>query len=81
MACVNGSGETMAVFLLSGFLEPFITRPNAAIPGMLQVNFALVFPMQRAKRVSDCTDSTAVSIIHPLMGDQGNVFSSPGESS
>ncbi|MXQ96987.1 hypothetical protein E5288_WYG002814 [Bos mutus] len=26
----------MAVFLLSGFLEPFITRPNAAIPGMLQ---------------------------------------------
>ena len=26
MAHVNGSGESMAVFLLSGFLEPFITQ-------------------------------------------------------
>lgn len=68
-------------FFWAASWSPSSPRPNAAIPVMLQVNFALVFPMQRAKRGSDCTDSTAVSIIHPLMGDQGNVFSSPGESS
>ena len=81
MAHVNGSGETMATFLLSHFLEPFIIQALYNYSRDAAGQLCTGLPHAESKRVNDCTDPHLCPSFHPLLGDQGNVFSSPGESS